>query len=207
MAEKPAGSVVAGSGRSAFAAAGLPDGALLQRIARGDQAAFRELAGRHLAAVLATARRMLADAAEAEDVAQEVMLRLWSAAGTITVGEAGLRPWLKRVGVNLAIDRLRARRRLEVTDAPPELPDAPTQGRGLQEATLAARVNAALARLPERQRIALTLFHFEGLSQAEVGRALQVSDEAVESLLARARRALKQSLKDEWQALLPEAEE
>jgi RNA polymerase sigma-70 factor (ECF subfamily) len=60
--------------------------------------------------------------------------------------------------------------------------------------------------LPERQRLALTLFHYEGLSQIEVGKILGVSDEAVESLLGRARRALKAELKNEWQQLLPEQE-
>ena len=65
---------------------------------------------------------------------------------------------------------------------------------------------AALKALPERQRLALTLFHYEGLSQLEVGNILGVSDEAVESLLSRARRSLKVTLKDEWRQLLPEAD-
>jgi RNA polymerase sigma-70 factor (ECF subfamily) len=78
------------------------------------------------------------------------------------------------------------------------------QVRRLSELELGARVDAALKRLPERQRLALTLFHFEGMSQLEVAGALGVSDEAVESLLARARRALKADLKDEWQQLLPD---
>ncbi len=67
------------------------------------------------------------------------------------------------------------------------------------------RVDAALKALPERQRLALTLFHYEGMSQIEVGEVMGISDEAVESLLARARRTLKVSLKDEWRGLLPEA--
>jgi RNA polymerase sigma-70 factor (ECF subfamily) len=67
-------------------------------------------------------------------------------------------------------------------------------------------VDAALKALPERQRLALTLFHYEGMSQIEVGEAMGISDEAVESLLARARRALKALLKDEWQGLLPQAD-
>jgi RNA polymerase sigma-70 factor (ECF subfamily) len=67
-------------------------------------------------------------------------------------------------------------------------------------------VEAALAALPERQRVALTLFHYEGLSQIEVGDMLGITDEAVESLLARARRSLKTALKDEWRQLLPDTE-
>ena len=72
---------------------------------------------------------------------------------------------------------------------------------GLEAAELGARVDAALKALPERQRMALTLFHFEGLSQNELGAAMDISAEAVESLLARARRGLKAALKDEWTAL------
>ena len=67
-------------------------------------------------------------------------------------------------------------------------------------------VDAALKALPERQRLALTLFHYEGMSQIEVGKAMDISDEAVESLLARARRTLKVSLKEEWRGLMPENE-
>jgi RNA polymerase sigma-70 factor (ECF subfamily) len=76
----------------------------------------------------------------------------------------------------------------------------------LAERELGRRVDAALKGLPERQRLALTLFHYEGMSQVEVGAVMGISDEAVESLLARARRALKASLKDEWRGLLPETD-
>ena len=88
----------------------------------------------------------------------------------------------------------------------PETPEAPVQERSLAEADLTGRVEAALAALPERQRVALTLFHYEGLSQIEVGDMLGITDEAVESLLARARRSLKVALKDEWRQLLPDTE-
>jgi RNA polymerase sigma-70 factor (ECF subfamily) len=171
-------------------------------VGRGDQGAFRILLDRDLSAVVATARRILVVEAEAEDVAQDAMLRLWSGAAGLELGPYGIRPWLKRVAVNLAIDRVRARRREELTDAPPEVEVAAEQQAGLDAAHLSSRVNRALAALPERQRLAISLFHFEGMSQVEVGKALGVSDEAVESLLARARRALKASLKDDWNELL-----
>jgi RNA polymerase sigma-70 factor (ECF subfamily) len=74
----------------------------------------------------------------------------------------------------------------------------------LAQKDTAARVDTALKALPERQRLALTLFHFEGLSQSEVARTMGISDEAVESLLARARRTLKTALKDEWRQMLPD---
>lgn len=178
------------------------DALLLASIAAGDGNAFRQLMHRHLPTQLRLARRLLGDAQEAEDVAQDAMLRLWRNAAGITLGPGGLKPWLRRVTTNLAIDRLRARQRLVVSAELPEVAVPPKQTAGLEERELAARVHIALTSLPERQRLALQLFHFEGMSQIEVGEALGISDEAVESLLARGRRALRSELKNEWQSLL-----
>ncbi len=182
----------------------LPEVELLAATARGDRVAFRHLVDAHLGAMLGTARRMLGDAAEAEDVAQEAMLRLWRNAATLQLGPAGLRPWLRRVVSNLAIDRLRSQRNTSVVAEVPERAVPAEQSEGLENRETSARVQAALAALPERQRLALVLFHFDGLSQLEVGEKLGVSDEAIESLLARARRTLKVALKDEWRQLLPD---
>jgi RNA polymerase sigma-70 factor, ECF subfamily len=178
---------------------------LLAAVGRGDAGAFRLLVDTHLGAMLATARRILGDAAEAEDVAQEGMLRLWRNAARLELGPGGLRPWLRRVVSNLAIDRIRASRNTQVVAEVPEQAEAASQSVGMESRDLAIRVQVALSELPERQRLALVLFHFEGLSQIEIGESLGVSDEAVESLLARARRSLKTSLKDEWQQLLPDS--
>jgi RNA polymerase sigma-70 factor (ECF subfamily) len=180
------------------------DTRLLAQLAAGEASTFRRLVQRHLPHLLAVARRMLRDDAEAEDVAQEALLRLWRNANGLELGAGGLRPWLTRVVSNLCIDRLRAGRNTSVVEEVPEQIAPAGQVRHLSERELAARVDAALKMLPERQRLALTLFHFEGLSQIEVGQVLGVSDEAVESLLARARRALKVELKNEWQQLLPD---
>lgn len=177
---------------------------LLSATARGDGEAFRRLVDTHAGAMLGIARRMLGDAAEAEDVVQEAMLRLWRNASTLQLGPGGLKPWLRRVVSNLAIDRIRSSRNFNVVAEVPEQVKAPDQAQGMEVRDMATRVQEALAKLPERQRLALVLFHFEGMSQVEVGESLGVSDEAVESLLARARRALKAELKSEWQQLLPE---
>ncbi len=179
---------------------------LLARVAAGESEAFRGLVDRHLPTVLAIARRMLRDDAEAEDVAQDTMLRLWRNAAGLELGPNGVRPWLRRVASNLCIDRVRARRNTTVVEEVPEESAPPSQVRHLAERELGARVDAALQALPERQRLAITLFHYEGMSQIEVGGVLGISDEAVESLLARARRTLKVALKEEWRGLIPESE-
>lgn len=184
------------------AADGPSDAELVARVAGSDAAAFRLLVDRHVGAALGLARRLLRDDAEAEDVVQEGMLRLWRTAATLQIGGAGVRPWLRRVVSNLAIDRIRAGARVDVTDEPPEQEQAADQLAAITGRELSERVDAALKRLPERQRVALTLFHYEGLSQNEVGAMMGVSDEAVESLLSRARRMLRTLLKDDWQQLV-----
>ena len=97
---------------------------------------------------------------------------------------------------------MRSGRRLTVTDEVPEQAEPATQHSQLEAQDTSQRVDAALKELPDRQRMALTLFHYEGLSQVEVGRIMGISDEAVESLLARARRTLKAALRDELRELL-----
>lgn len=192
-------------GRAPSAASSLDDAALLAGLARGEAEAFRALVSRHLPAVLAVARRILRDDAEAEDIAQEAMLRMWKTGASVELGPGGLKPWLRRVTSNLCIDRMRAAGRITVTDEVPEQETPAEQLMVLTGQDLAARVGDALKALPDRQRVALTLFHYEGLSQIEVGNAMGISDEAVESLLGRARRALKGLLKDDWRNLIPDA--
>ncbi len=176
---------------------------LLQDTARGNQAAYRALVQQHLRPLLAIGRRMLGEDAEAEDVAQEALLRLWRSAGQIEIGEAGLRPWLNRVTANLCLDRLRSRKISPRTvDEMPEVGTPAVQQLGIEEAELAKRVDRALQDLPERQRLALVLFHYQGLSQGEAAATLDISQDALESLLSRARRSLKTALADEWKSLL-----
>ena len=182
------------------------EAALLRDTAQGSQAAYRALVNRHLRSLLAVGRRMLGEDSEAEDVAQEALLRLWRSAGKIEIGEAGLRPWLNRVAANLCLDRLRTRKIAPQTlDEMPDVGTPALQQLGLEEAQLTKRVDRALQDLPERQRLALVLFHYQGLSQGEAAAALDVSQDALESLLARARRSLRTALNDEWKSLLPDS--
>lgn len=162
-------------------------------LAAGDRRAFERVVRQHYDRVYRIAWRMLGGAADAEDVAQEAFVRLWQ--GAHRLREAGsLRAWLAKVASNLAVDRLR-RRRPEVSGEVPEVAD-PAEGpeRQAERRATAAVVDAAIAALPERQRIAIVLTYYEELANAEVAGVLEVSIEAVESLLARARRTLKERL-------------
>jgi RNA polymerase sigma-70 factor (ECF subfamily) len=166
------------------------DADLIARYARGDPVAARELTTRHAPQLLALATRMLGDASEAEDVTQETMLRLWRIAPDWQPLGAAVGTWLYRVASNLCIDRLR-RRREGGPDALPELADSrPAAPQELQAADRAAALHTALATLPDRQRLAVVLRHFEERSNPEIAEILDTSVEAVESLLARARRSL-----------------
>lgn len=171
----------------------LSDDALLVLYANGDRGAARLLTTRLAPRVMAYAFRLLADRAEAEDVAQEAMLRLWRIAPDWRQGEAQVTTWLYRVATNLATDRLRQRRRrrADPLDAAPEPEDGhPGALAGMIEADRMAALQAALAVLPERQRQAVVLRHIEGLSNPEIADVLGVGVEAVESLTARGKRAL-----------------
>ena len=170
------------------------DDAAMRRVGAGDAAACRLLVERHLPRVLGLAWRLLGDRAEAEDAAQEAFLRLWRHAGDWQPGRARLGTWLHQVALNLCRDRLR-RRRTEPLDSVPEPPVAPEAEAGIQRRQAAAAVRAALAALPERQRLAIELCHFQGLAQAEAAAALGIGVEALESLLARGRRGLRERLR------------
>lgn len=171
------------------------DEALMLATGRGDRAAFSVLVRRHLGRASAIAGRMLGNAAEAEEVVQEAFLRVWQKAPAWRPdGGARFATWLARVLANLCIDRRRRARSVPLEDAP-EMPDpAPGAEESLVAAERRRHVEAALARLPDRQRAAVILSYYEGLSNAEVAGALDVSVGAVESLLVRARRGLAQML-------------
>ncbi len=173
-----------------------PDEDLVRRVGQGDPAAIQAMVARKLPRMLSLAQRMLGDPVEAEDVAQEAMLRAWKQAPHWVPGKARFDTWLHRVGLNLCYDRLRRRREIP-TEAPPDRPDdGPAPDRGLLAAELGRRVDAALARLPERQREAIVLCHYQELTNIEAADLLKISVEALESLLSRGRRALRLTLAD-----------
>ncbi|MBJ7486227.1 RNA polymerase sigma factor [Brevundimonas sp.] len=173
-----------------------PDEDLVRRVGQGDPAAIQAMVARKLPRMLALAQRMLGDPVEAEDVAQEAMLRAWKQAPRWAPGKARFDTWLHRVGLNLCYDRLRRRREVP-TEAPPDRPDdGPAPDQGLLSAELGARVDGALKRLPDRQREAIVLCHYQELGNIEAAALMEVSVEALESLLSRGRRTLRQTLAD-----------
>jgi RNA polymerase sigma-70 factor (ECF subfamily) len=182
------------------------DAVLLEQVSAGDEAAFGEIAGRHYAVVFRVASRVLADAAEAEDVTQEAFVRLVARSGrgqqpgsTSQLAHSGRR--------NLAIDRIR-RTRPSTPDGLEEMPDGATAPDGrLRHGQAADAVADAMAKLPERQRTALHLTYFEGLGNQQTGQIMQISVEAVESLLSRARRTLRETLSPVWGDLIEELEQ
>ncbi|MDO6728762.1 RNA polymerase sigma factor [Marinovum sp. 2_MG-2023] len=175
---------------------GVGDEALLVLYANGDAAAARELTLRLTPRVFGQALRMLGDRAEAEDVTQDALLRLWKIAPDWRQGEAQVTTWLWRVVANLATDRLRKRRRVApLEDAGEPADETASAEAQMQTASRRAALAGALAELPDRQRQAVELRHFEGLGNPEIAAILKISVDAVESLTARGRRALARALK------------
>lgn len=170
------------------------DGALLVLYANGDAAAARTLTLRLTPRVLAHAYRMLSNRAEAEDVAQEALMRLWKIAPDWRQGEAQVTTWLYRVTANLCTDRLRRARGVALDSIAEPEDGRPSADDGLQDQARAAALQAGLATLPERQRQAVVLRHLEGRSNPEIGEIMDISTEAVESLTARGKRALAEAL-------------
>jgi RNA polymerase sigma-70 factor (ECF subfamily) len=170
------------------------DEALMERIAEGDRGAFHTLTRRHLPRVLRIATRVLGNASEAEDVAQEAFLRVWSHADRWDAGKAKVTTWMHRIVVNLCIDRRRKARNVPLDEAGDPADPAPGAADELWRSQMAGLVNQAIGELPERQRAALVLSYYEEMSNVEAAQALSVSVSALESLLVRARRTVRDRL-------------
>jgi RNA polymerase sigma factor (sigma-70 family) len=172
----------------------LSDDDMMRRIAARDHASFRLLIDRNSPAVHRIAYRMLANAPEAEDVTQDAMLRLWSHAERWQAGSSGVAAWLNRVAVNLCFDKLR-RRKFSSDAAVPEREDETPRADALIDSErLRAATIASIQALPDRQRAAIILTYYEDQSNIMAAGALDMNIKAFESLLLRARQALRKSM-------------
>ena len=177
------------------------DAELLQAAARRDAAAFGEIVSRYFQPVFRVTARMTGGHADTEDIAQEAFLKLWRNPGQVR--EAGaLKGWLMRVATNGAIDRGRRRIHVNLETAPEFADPLARTDAGIDREAATREVGRRIAALPERQRLALALVYYEGLSNIETAAIMETSIEAVESLLARARRGLRDSLAADWRDLL-----
>lgn len=180
------------------------DAALMTRVRGGDEQAFAELMGRWELPVKRLIARIVFNASEAEDLAQETMVRVWQQRGKFRDG-AAVRPWIFAIAVNLARNRLRWWRR-RPTVSLREWSEGNDEGRmtngagaegagGLERAERAAAVRDAVAALPVELREALVLFEYEDIGQAEIAATLGCTVKAVESRVARAREKLRGALR------------
>jgi RNA polymerase sigma-70 factor, ECF subfamily len=179
------------------------DHALMERIGAGDHEAFRRLVERHQNAVVGTVAKMLGNPGEAEDISQQVFLRIWRNAKRYRP-DAKFTTYLFTITRNLVFNETRRRGRkkevsadereenanLMIGDSPDRQPDAELLHSELQHA-----VDAAIATLPESQRMAVVLRRYEQLSYEEIAEVLHLSVSAVKSLLFRARTSLRESLR------------
>ncbi len=166
----------------------------MARVQQRDGAALDALLERHGSSLHGYLYRMNGNAADTEEVCQETFLRVWHHAQRWEPGRVRFSTWLFRIGHNLCIDRFRKQRPFVDAALPePEDPAADPVA-GVQHEQQVQAVRGAVAALPDRQRSALLLCHFQGLSNKHAAEVLEVSVEALESLLSRARRSLKKTL-------------
>jgi RNA polymerase sigma-70 factor, ECF subfamily len=191
-----ASSALLGCGRQERAGGSVTDTALMARIVAGDQAAFHRFAERHVARFLAIAQRIIGNQSDAEEVVQDALLRVWLHAPEWQAGAARVTSWAYRIVVNLALDHLRKHRSrpLPLDDAGDPADPAPGAQLVAEGRQLESFIARAMAELPARQRIALTLCYFEQLDCAEAAQIMQISVSAMESLLVRGRRTLRERL-------------
>jgi RNA polymerase sigma-70 factor (ECF subfamily) len=170
------------------------DEMLMQQIRCGDHQAFALLVDRHLKSLHGFAQRMLGNPADADDIVQESFLRVWHKADKWQPKQAKVSTWLHSITHNLCIDFHRRNKVDTVDIADVELIDPHQPEDSRQQHDVAVQVEAALQQLPESQRSAIILCHYQGLSNREAAEALAMSVAALESLMARGRRKLKKIL-------------
>ncbi|MFZ5625104.1 MAG: RNA polymerase sigma factor [Gemmatimonadota bacterium] len=166
---------------------------LARRAAEGDAESFGVLVQRYVPAGRRVARVVLRDDHEADDAVQDGLLSAWQAIDRYDPGRP-FRPWLMRIIVNAARDLQRRRQVRAADELPPSLAGRLSPERDTEDALFRERLGEALAALPERKRVAVTLFDVEGYSHAEIAELLGVPVGTVRSDVFHARRALREAL-------------
>src|SRR5262245_48159942 len=176
------------------------DDELMRLAGGGDRAAFSRLVAAHMRKATAIASRITRNAGDAEELVQEAFLKVWLKAPEWQTREEGggaaFSTWFYRVLVNLCIDRVRKPKNAPLEEASEVVDPTPDAFDNTSAGETGKRVAAAIETLPERQRAALVLCHYEGLSNIEAAEVLEISVGALESLLVRARRTLRDALID-----------
>ena len=177
------------------------DSALLEASSRRVQRAFTVLVSRYYKDVYRVVWRVSGGHADTEDITQETFMRLWAKPDQLREAKA-LKGWLLRVASNLVMDRFRQKPMQDLEAAEAVADGAASAEEQLGLAFVSKAVDAAIAQLPDRQKLALTLVHFEQMSNISAAAAMGISVDALESLLARARRGLKELLGPQGKQLL-----
>lgn len=172
----------------------MTDEALMAAIQAGDRQAYAQVVNNHVRPVNRYIVRMLGSQSDAEDIAQETFLRLWTQAHTWQPGKAALSTWLHRIAHNLCIDYLRRDKSGVSSEYLDDYATEESPEKSFAQKAGLEALEKAMQQLPERQRSALILTHYQGLANREVAEIMDISVDALESVLARARRSLKTQL-------------
>lgn len=173
----------------------LDDDALLERMKADDSEAYRILVERHVDRAYALALRTLRNTADAEDVAQEALVKAWTHRHSWQPGKAKFSTWLYRVVFNRCIDLKRMPSNACLDDVAEPEDDCPDSVDSIHRSQVYGRLGDALATMPEQQRAALTLAYFDEMGNAEIATVLGTTVQAVESLLKRGRQGLRERLR------------
>jgi len=173
-----------------------PDSELVRQIQSGEAAAFDELMRRYKRPVVNFIFRMLGNAQDADDIAQDVFVRVYQNLDTYR-SETKFSTWLFALARNAAIDRIRwrSRHRTESIESAPEIVASSGTAEEVNAREIGDQIAVAVAKLPEDQRIAIILSEYQGMSYAEIAGVMQCSEKSVESRLYRARQTLREELR------------
>ncbi|MEQ8953213.1 MAG: sigma-70 family RNA polymerase sigma factor [Gammaproteobacteria bacterium] len=174
----------------------MTDEELMAAVCSGDETAYQAIVRQHIKPISHYAYRMLGNRKDCEDITQETFLRLWLNAKKWQPEKARLSTWLHRIAHNLCVDMLRKTSRFEDMAEPQDIVQQEYGENSAEQDEKIKKLNRAIARLPESQRSALMLCHYQNFSNKEAAEIMNTSVKAVESALTRARHSLRNELQE-----------